>query len=151
MGGGATRQFQWVTPNGHPVLYTTGAIGDQGDLRSCYDRMQFVAGGGANGLPAQFLQPGQVPSTGANIAYMAAPLGVNGVNFTAASSAGSELTYADLGVIGGAGGALGLPAKKMHYTTATLGRPPRHPDHLKRHEPTIYAQVSWSPWTRRLI
>lgn len=134
------RQFQWVNANGHPVLYST----EQTDLRNCYERMQFV-NGPPNGLPAQFIQQqqGQVPSTGSNIAYMTAPMPVNSVNFTTTStSMPGELTYADLGVIG-AGGLHGggIPGKKMHYTTATLGRPPRHPD-LKRHEPTIYAQVS---------
>lgn len=151
--GGITRQFQWVTPNGHPVLYTTSGYADQqqqqADLRSCYDRMQFV-GGPPNGLPPQFIAQGGgagvvggqvVPATGANIAYMTAPMAVNSVNFstTPSSVPGTELTYADLGVIG-AGGQMGIQGKKMHYTTATLGRPPRHPD-LKRHEPTIYAQV----------
>lgn len=143
--GGVNRQFQWVNANGHPVLYTTSSsIAEQTDLRNCYERMQFV-NGPPNGLPGQYLQQGQVAATGgANIAYMTAPMPVSSVNYTTTSSAGGggELTYADLGVIG-PGGLLGggVPGKKMHYTTATLGRPPRHPE-LKRHEPTIYAQVS---------
>lgn len=148
-----------MTANGHPVLYTANSVGggggggvgvagltEQNNLRNCYDRMQF-----AEGMPyAQFIpQQGPVVSaTGSNISYMTTTLPLSSVNFTAPSSVGAELTYADLGVIG-AGGALigsgggvgGIPGKKMQYTTATLGRPPRHPD-LKRHEPTIYAQVS---------
>lgn len=109
--------------------------------------MQFISangGGPPNVLPAQYIQQqqmlqGQVPSSGANIAYMTNTMPVGSVNFTASSAAAGELTYADLGLIC-PGGMLVGGGKKMQYTTATLGRPPRHPD-LKRHEPTIYAQV----------
>lgn len=148
-GGGVNRQFQWITTNGHPVLYsTTGMVEQNNGLRSGYERMQFTGlpEGAAAAAYAHYIQQGQVPVTRSNVDYMTAAMPVNSVNYTGTVNTGGsvagELTYAELGVIGATefiGG--GMTGKKMQYTTATLGRPPRHPD-VKRQEPTIYAQVS---------
>lgn len=131
----------------HPRLYATSAITEQNELRNCYDRMQF-AGIPENAAYTQYIPQGHAPPTVSSQAYMSAMqstmMPVNSVNYTTANLGGQELTYADLGSIGGGPGipaSVALPNKKMPYTTATLGRPPRHPD-MKRHEPTIYAQVS---------
>lgn len=129
----------------HARLYATATIPEQNELRNCYDRMQY-AGIPENAAYTQYISQGHAPATVSSQAYMSAMQGtlmpVNSVNYTTANLGGQELTYADLGSVGGAAGPVAgmMPGKKMPYTTATLGRPPRHPD-LKRHEPTIYAQV----------
>lgn len=125
----------------HPRLYATTALAEQ----NCYERMQY-GGIPENAAYTQYIPQGHAPVTVSSQGYMTAMpstlMPVNSVNYTTANLGGAELTYADLGVMGAGGAVLGgvMPVKKMPYTTATLGRPPRHPD-LKRHEPTIYAQV----------
>lgn len=131
-------------------MYTTtaGGLAEQNELRNYYERMQH-GGIPENAAYTQYIQQGgHAPSTVSSQAYMTAMpntlMPVNSVNYTTANLGAPELTYADLGGNGGGGLMTGtmMPVKKMPYTTATLGRPPRHPDSLKRHEPTIYAQVS---------
>lgn len=103
----------------------------------------------ANGIPenaavySQFVQQQQqqgqgqgITSTVSSPSYMSAipatlvPL--NSVNYTTANT--TTTSFANLG-----GGF--VPVQKMPYTTATLGRPPRHPGLKGVSEPSICAQV----------
>ncbi|XP_059607786.1 nephrin-like [Phlebotomus argentipes] len=111
--------FEWIN-NVHPRLYATAALAEQNGLNSLgsYERMVTY-----QALPGQNFLP---PTSYSTLRPVVTSMAQQGI-----SSLQSDLTYADLSLVG---------PKRQPYTTATLGRP-RQMDFKRHQEPTIYAQI----------